>query len=371
MSPAPFAGIDLVLPELFARPGGIQRYSLTLIQALREVRPTAGLRVFIRNDHPGHLPAQAWPGVQWYPCRGSNLRLARALWRSRSKREHRLLICTHLNLSPLLVPLGLPLWISAHGIEAWELSNPLHRWAIRRSQRLLPVSRFTSDRLQQLLGSSCPPLSLLPNCVDVARFSPGPRPIPLLGRYGLHPQQPLLLTLTRLSRADRYKHIDALIRALPPLLQQWPDLRLMVIGDGDDRPRLQRIAQDLGLTDAVIFTGALPDQELVAHYRLATVFALPSEKEGFGIVFLEALACGLPVLAGNRDGSVDPLADGAFGLLVDPRLPLAPPLHALLQRQGDPLWFQPANLAQVMAERFSFSSICRILDQLLTQEELC
>lgn len=86
------------------------------------------------------------------------------------------------------------------------------------------------------------------------------------------------------------------------------------------------------------------------------------------IVFLEALGCGLPVLAGNRDGSRDPLADGRFGLLVDPDQPLAPHLRVLLERRGPQLWFDPAGLSQAVAERFAFPAFCRRLDQLLAAE---
>jgi len=97
---------------------------------------------------------------------------------------------------------------------------------------------------------------------------------------------------------------------------------------------------------------------------------LPSEKEGFGIVFLEALGCGCPVLAGNRDGSSDPLLGGRLGLMVDPRLPLAPALASLLAGQGDPLWFQPQALAQEAAQHFGFDSFCRQLEARLQELNL-
>ena len=129
---------------------------------------------------------------------------------------------------------------------------------------------------------------------------------------------------------------------------------------------MERQTRALQLERHVIFCGKVPDAELADHYRLASVFALPSEKEGFGIVFLEALGCGLPVLAGNRDGSCDPLEDGRLGLLVDPHLPLAPALDALLSGQGRDLWFQPEALSRSAAASFGFSAFCERLDQLLT-----
>jgi len=364
--------VDLLIPELFANEGGIQNYSRTLLRALHTVRPELRLRVFIRNDRPSQLPASGWPGVEWHGASGSSLRLALALLAA-SRRRPGLLLSTHPNFAPLQWLhhrlTGAPSWCSAHGIDVWSLPPGFTRWSLARLQRLLPVSRFTAERLRQQLGRRCPPISVLPNSYDQTRFTPGPRPKALLQRYGLQPHQPLIFTLSRLSGFDRYKNIDRLIQALPELLPQWPDLRLMVAGDGDDRPRLQQLAQRLGLARQVIFTGRLADAELVDHYRLATLFALPSEKEGFGIVFLEALACGLPTLAGNRDGSCDPLADGAHGLLVDPRLPLAPPLQALLERRGRELWFQPERLSTTVAERFGFPALCSELNRLLRECE--
>jgi glycosyltransferase involved in cell wall biosynthesis len=260
---------------------------------------------------------------------------------------------------------GAPAWSAAHGIDVWQLRQGPRRWALQRLQRLLPVSRFTAESLRHQFGRRCPPLTVLPNSVDSGRFHPGPRPPELLRRYGLRPDQPLIFSLSRLSHFDRYKNIHALLEAMPALLQLFPDLQLIIGGDGDDRPHLQALASQLRVGSAVRFVGAIPEAELADHFRLASLFALPSEKEGFGIVFLEALACGTPVLAGNRDGSVDPLQDGRLGLLVDPRQPLAPGLQALLECRGPALWFEPEQLAAATVESFGFAALCQQLDRLL------
>ena len=115
--PAP---IDLLVPELFASEGGIQVYSRTLIQALRRIRPHTPLRVFIRNDHPQHLPRHGWEGIRWVPARGSNLQLAWSLLRSARRRRPQLLFSTHANFCALQHLhhrlTGAPSWCSAHGI---------------------------------------------------------------------------------------------------------------------------------------------------------------------------------------------------------------------------------------------------------------
>lgn len=369
LAPLDLAPLDLLVPELFAGDGGIQRYSRQLIQALRRIRQPQPLRVFILNDHPRHLPRQGWEGIEWHAAAGSRLRLSRSLLAAARRRRPQLLLSTHPHFAPLQLLhrrcSGSPSWCSAHGIEVWRLRPGPRRWALARLQRLLPVSRFTAGALQHQLGAHCPPITVLPNAFDAGRFVPGPRPQALLERYGLEPHQPLIVSLSRLSRADAYKQLDRLIEAMPLLLPQWPDLRLLIGGEGDDRPRLQRLADELGVKDQVIFQGRLAEHELADHLRLATLFALPSTGEGFGIVFLEALGCGRPVLAGNRDGSPDPLADGRFGLLVDPLLPLAPPLAALLAGQGEELWFQPSALAAAVAAEFSHDALCQRLKALL------
>jgi glycosyltransferase involved in cell wall biosynthesis len=128
----------------------------------------------------------------------------------------------------------------------------------------------------------------------------------------------VLLTVSRLAASERYKGHDRVISLLPRVLERNPDVAYLVVGDGVDRQRLEELAQSMGVAHAMRFAGHVPHQELPDYFRLADVFVMPSTGEGFGIVFLEAAASGLPVIGGNRDGSVDALADGNIGTLVDP-----------------------------------------------------
>src|SRR5213079_241912 len=111
---------------------------------------------------------------------------------------------------------------------------------------------------------------------------------------------------------------DQMIRALPRILSEAPDARYLLVGTGPDRGRIERLVAGLGVRNAIVFAGFVPDEELSEHYNLCDVFAMPSKAEGFGIVFLEALACGKPVIAGNKDGSADAVMNGKLGVLVDP-----------------------------------------------------
>lgn len=363
----------VVAPELYAREGGVQVYSRTLLQALLVALPkSVGIQAYARNDSRGAVQSTPRLIITGFASRFgflAELHLSIAVLWAAWRNPPFLIISTHPQFSPLLWLAGrishAPTWCACHGIDVWQLRSGIRRWALQRLDRLLPVSRFTRDHLKRQFQDFTPELVVFPNCFDSTRFCPGPRPDQLMARYGFRSDQQVVFCLTRLTSGDRDKHVDSLIEAMPILRRHIPDIRLLIGGSGDDLGRLRDLVDHYGLSDAVVFAGAINENELADHYRLASVFALPSEKEGFGIVFLEALGCGCPVLAGNRDGSRDPLADGEFGLLVDPRRPLAPPLLALLQGSGRPLWFDRSGLSKAVGHRFGFESMCDRLNSLL------
>ncbi|MFZ1307371.1 MAG: glycosyltransferase, partial [Ferruginibacter sp.] len=142
----------------------------------------------------------------------------------------------------------------------------------------------------------------------------------LLARYGLQPHHKVLLTVARMADTELYKGYDKVIQALALLVPENANLRYLLVGKyGDaEKKRLDALIEKLGLSAVVTFAGFVPDAELAAHFNLADIFIMPSEKEGFGIVFIEAMFYGKPVIAGNKDGSVDALCNGELGLLVDP-----------------------------------------------------
>jgi glycosyltransferase involved in cell wall biosynthesis len=124
--------------------------------------------------------------------------------------------------------------------------------------------------------------------------------------------------VARLAGEERYKGYDQVLRALPAVRRVVPNVHYILGGKGRDKPRIEALVHELRLEDVVTFAGYIPDHELCGFYNLCDVFAMPSKAEGFGIVFLEALACGKPVIAGNKDGSVDAVMNGKLGVLVDP-----------------------------------------------------
>jgi glycosyltransferase involved in cell wall biosynthesis len=161
---------------------------------------------------------------------------------------------------------------------------------------------------------------VLGNCVDLDRFVPMPRDGNLAARYGLTGHR-VIMTLGRLANRERYKGFDEVLDVLPLLTQKIPDIKYFIVGDGDDRARLEAKAKQLNIAHHVVFAGTTSEAEKVAHYGLADAYVMPSSGEGFGIVLLEAAACGVPVIGSLADGSREALLDGALGRLVDPRNP--------------------------------------------------
>ena len=174
------------------------------------------------------------------------------------------------------------------------------------------------------------------------------------------------MTVARLSSTERYKGYDRMVEALPRVRECCGPVHFLVVGTGDDHVRVEALAHRVGVADCVTFAGFVPDDELADHYRLADLFAMPSTGEGFGIVFLEAMACGTPVLGGNQDGSVDALAGGRLGMLVDPTSieEIADGLVSLLTKKGPALWFDPAELSTEATRAFGREAfqerVCRL-----------
>jgi glycosyltransferase involved in cell wall biosynthesis len=178
----------------------------------------------------------------------------------------------------------------------------------------------------------------------------------------------MLLTVARLAGRDRHKGYDVVLDALPDIRQSVPGVRYVIVGEGDDRPRIERRIRELGLERDVTLAGFVPDTELPDYYSLCTLFAMPSKREGFGIVYLEAMACGRPALAGDRDGSRDALLDGELGVLVDPDDVAAlgdAVIEVLAGRHPNRLLYDPQGLRARVVERFGPPSFRRRLAETL------
>lgn len=239
-----------------------------------------------------------------------------------SDRRFDLVICGHINMLPIAWFaarfLRVPLVMIIHGIDAWQPhQSRLVNTLSPRVDRLVAVSQTTVDRFHQWSKIADDKTFVLPNCVDLSGFSPGPKSEALLERYGLTGKK-IIMTLGRMAGLDRYKGFDEVLEAMPQLLKEIPALVYLLAGDGPDKERLEKKAEALGITESTVFTGMVAEEEKVDHYRLADAYVMPSRGEGFGIVLLEAMSCGVPVMASKLDGSREALLDGKMGTLVDP-----------------------------------------------------
>lgn len=359
--------------------GGIQVFSQFFLQALREVLPSATLEVFLKNDRRSGVPQLP---VSCYHCGGDLPQFARTpvfafnLLKRAVQNRPQLILTTHLHFCLaayyLKVLFNIPYWAVAHGIEAWNIEEPTLQRALHHADRILAVSTYTRNRLLQEQNLDPEKVVILPNTFNPERFRIGPKPEYLLARHNLKPTQPVIFTLTRLEGDEDYKGYDQILRCLSAVRNQLPDVRYLLGGKGPDLERVQKMIQDLGLQESVILLGFVPDEELPDYYNLCDVFAMPSCGEGFGIVFLEALSSGKPVLAGNKDGSVDALHFGDFGVLVDPEdfEQIGQNLLLILKKEHPhPLLYKPEHLRESVIETYGFSHFRQRLGQFLSDTD--
>ncbi|WP_158290238.1 glycosyltransferase family 4 protein [Ramlibacter sp. WS9] len=311
-----------LVTDAYGADGGIAQYNRDLLDALSK---SAGITEVVVLSRSGAATAgQIPPNVVQLPARPKKILYALAAINVALRSgPFDVVFCGHLYTAPVAAVAakiaGANLWLQLHGIEAWDPPGRWRRWAAEQARLVTAVSRYTRDRFLGWAKLEPETVKVMPNTVD-PRFTPGPRSDALLDRYDLRGKK-ILLTVSRLAAAERYKGHDLVLSALAALKSQHPDLVYVIAGDGDDLPRLQHLARDLGVAGNTRFTGFVKDEDLPDLYRSADVFVMPSTGEGFGIVFLQAIACGLPVIAADGDGSRDPLRDGADGALVTIGMP--------------------------------------------------
>lgn len=369
--------LHLWFPNIFEFKGGIQVYSAFLLEALQSLYPDIDYDVFLKHDTRA-IPnfcfltntrfqfAGTWP----LPLRTAIF--ATQLVGNGLRQRPNLVLMTHLNFTVAAYWLkrlaGIPYWTVAHGVEAWNIRHPTLQTALHYAERIIAVSSYTRDRLLKEQNLDPAKISLLPNTFDASRFQIKPKPQHLLNRYQLTAEKPIILTVARLDSSERYKGYDQILQALPEIRRQIPNVHYLLVGKGSDRPRIEQLIAKLNLQECVTLTGFIPDDELCVHYNMCDVFAMPSKGEGFGIVYLEALACGKPTLGGNQDGAIDALCHGELGALVDPDNigAIAQTLIQILQgTYPHPIMYQPEILRQKVIDTFGFERFKQTLADLI------
>ncbi len=348
--------------------GGMQRFDRRVVDVLlARARDGAGTppAVHVLFDRPG-------TGLE-----GLESHRVRRYWRARLRflretlgsirRGPEALLLGHILFLPLaaLARVHRPrlrVVVFVHGIEAWggpgrqrgRWYEPLLlRFAV---DQVIAVSTCTADIMAARLAFPRQRIAVLPNAVD-------PLPFPATAeRNG----PPVVLVVARLDLLDRAKNVDQVIRAVAALAPELPAIRLEIVGDGALRPELERLARTLGVAPNVLFQGRVDDAALDAAYRRARVFALPSTKEGFGIVYLEAWQRGLPVVAAAAGGVPEVVSSGEDGLLVPPGdLPgLVDALRALLTDPARARRYAEAGMRKVESRYLHHHFEARLSDLL-------
>ncbi|WPU91632.1 glycosyltransferase family 4 protein [Mucilaginibacter sabulilitoris] len=310
--------------QTFSTTGGIQKMTRTLGHSLYQIGLANNwhFELWSAYDKPGDLMDQYLPAANF---KGFNINKVRfALKAIGSKPD--VILLSHINLAiiGLLIKLINPkckIWVVAHGIEIWRPLTFIQKSLLRRCDKIICVSNYTRQQMisrHKITEDTC---VVLNNAVDPFMKLPltFEKTQHLLDRYRLNHDHPVIFTLTRMAATEKYKGYEQVIKAISELKKQFPGIKYILSGKYDplEDTRINSLITRYGLSEQVILTGFIEEAELTDHFLLADLFVLPSKKEGFGIVFIEALACGLPVICGNADGSVDAIRNGELGKAID------------------------------------------------------
>jgi len=307
----------------FSSVGGVQSVCRSVCKALSEGNP--GFKMISLYDNtPDTRYLQSWQ----FRGFGDSKRLCKLRFIYAAvvsgQRSH-FVIISHIHLIPiaLLIKLlnpGCRMVMLAHGTEVWRGLPLYQKWFISRHTQIASVSRFTSRILRKKHRIACSVVTIS-NCLDPHFQFPQTfkKPQYLMERYSIGSTQQVLLTVCRMERHEKAKGYDAVIELMSTLVHSRSSLRYLLCGPSShkEHERLQQKISHNGLQEQVILTSHIPETELRDHFLLADIFIMPSSKEGFGLVFIEAAACGCQVIALNSCGSADALLDGAIGTLTE------------------------------------------------------
>lgn len=312
----------LVLAPPMGATGGIQNYTATLARALREILGEQNVRMVA-------VPAEASARADGNAALGrvTKIRFLRSAISAAIFWRPKLVFCAHVGISPVARMIhritGAPYWVMLYGIDGWCKLSPAKVEALRAAQQLVSISRFTLESASARHGLEKSKSVFLAPTFSIGESAATKKQ----SSAATSNQPPSVLTVGRLAASERYKGHDVMLDAWLMVLREIPEARYIVVGDGDDRLRLESRAKELGLSGSVTFKGGLSSAELQSCYDECQVFAMPARTElnptaprgeGFGIVFLEAMAHGKPVVGPNVGAPTEFIHDGEHGLLVDP-----------------------------------------------------
>jgi phosphatidylinositol alpha-1,6-mannosyltransferase len=298
--------------------GGIPTYNRLICRVLNDFDEIGEKHVLLAKDKPIDVEPQSakLPNLKLKSYDKNRQTFLRRIVSLAVNYRIDLALIGHVNYAPIGLLLKkmqpeMRYGVIIYGIDVWKKLTAFRRRALQQADFIISISEYTKQEAVKANGVHPDRVHLLPNALewdaeeDIAESS-----------YPLLPAGTRLLTVCRLDDTEKYKGVDTVIEALPAVIAQIPDAQFLIVGDGSDASRLKDLAARRGVNDRVHFLGFVNDEALRACYRSCDVFVMPSAKEGFGFVFLEAMQYSKPVVAADRGGSPEVVLDGTTGILV-------------------------------------------------------
>ena len=266
------------------------------------------------------------------------------------------IICGHLNFSPILFLVNyfikIPYSISIYGIEMIPNVSNIIKKCILNANIIITISNYTKDLIIKQAPEIKSRIFLLKSSVNKDHFKQKRQNKILMNKYNLFNKN-IILTLARLSNNEE-KGQHRILQALPEVLKKFPNTIYLIVGGGNDRRVDEILHSNPKLKEKVIMTGKIENDDKVDFYNLADVFVMPSKNEGFGIVFIEALACGVPVISSDGYGCREGLLNGEIGLLVNPnkKKEIADAIKLFLDKKVNPNLLNKKNIRRLTIKEY-------------------
>ena len=352
--------------------GGVERFGR---QITRAIAAHAGaisqeVTVYALVDHPCDMPDGVFDENVHLECFGKNRFIfsIKSAWKVLF--DPAVVYVFHLHLAPIiylakLLRPTLRYGVHLHGIEAWFTLSGLRKKALQKADYITTSSKFTADKAAETNHLDQEKISVLYPALSedwIARMksiTPG-----VEDRQQKNPC--MLLTVARLEKTEKRKGIDLVIKSLPDLIVRFPSLQYVIVGSGDDLPRLKSLAKELDLENRVHFIGGISDEELSRYYQTCSLFIMPSSTEGLGIVYLEAMAFAKPIIAGEYGGSSEVVLPGETGYIVphNDLHPIKNSIAAILENKEKALLMGEKG-KNYLQEKFSAEKMASIITSLL------
>lgn len=312
----------LILFSEIYKIGGIQQYSRCLIKAFESEFPEVQfMALSFDGEQEDRNKNKHGKKILFYDYRGPKIfkkiiYLFNVLKISILNKPE-LIVCTHINIAPVALLIkkifSIKYVILTHGIDCWNIKKGIKYNSLKNAATIITVSGY-SKNIMIKNGLPENKIKVLRNAIELSNFYPK-KDINNIRERLLPNDKIALLTIGRMIKTEKYKGHDIILEVLKELGDKYT---WVVVGDGDDKERLKQKAEKLKIIKQVKFVGNVPNDALLDYYNIADIFIMPSKGEGFGVVFLEAMACGKPVIGGSGDGSREPLMEGKTGFLVNP-----------------------------------------------------